>query len=55
MDAGGEATLARVAELEGMPYAALVSLFNDARIISSTNVDAAGRSQKQPFLGTLVE
>jgi hypothetical protein len=31
VDAGGEATLARVAELEGMPYAALVSLFNDAR------------------------
>ena len=29
--AGGQATLARVAELEGMPYAALVSLFNDAR------------------------
>ena len=28
---GGEATLARVAELEGMPYAALVSLFNDTR------------------------
>ena len=31
VDVGGEATLARVAELEGMPYAALVSLFNDAR------------------------
>jgi hypothetical protein len=31
VDAGGEATLARVAELEGMPYAALVSLFNDVR------------------------
>jgi len=30
VDVGGEATLARVAELEGMPYAALV-LFNDAR------------------------
>ena len=28
---GGEATLARVAELEGMPRAAVVSLFNDAR------------------------
>ena len=31
VDVGGEATLARVAELEGMPYAALVALFNDAR------------------------
>jgi hypothetical protein len=31
VDVGGEATLARVAELEGMPYAALVSLFNDVR------------------------
>jgi hypothetical protein len=31
VDVGGEATLAHVAELEGMPYAALVSLFNDAR------------------------
>src|ERR1700730_3173869 len=31
VDVGGEATLARVAELEGMPYAALVSLFSDAR------------------------
>lgn len=31
VDVGGEATLARVAELEGLPYAALVSLFNDAR------------------------
>src|SRR6201994_2571733 len=31
VDVGGEATLARVAELEGIPYSALVSLFNDAR------------------------
>ena len=31
VDVGGEATLARVAELEGMPHAAVVSLFNDAR------------------------
>jgi hypothetical protein len=31
VDMGGEATLARVAELEGMPRAAVVSLFNDAR------------------------
>jgi hypothetical protein len=31
VDVGGEATLARVAELEGMPYAAVVSLFNYAR------------------------
>ena len=31
VDVGGEATLARVAELEGIPYAALVSLFNAAR------------------------
>jgi len=31
VDVGGDATLARVAELEGMPYAAVVSLFNDAR------------------------
>src|SRR6202795_497527 len=31
VDVGGEATLARVAELDGLPYAALVSLFNDAR------------------------
>jgi len=28
---GGEATLARVAELEGMPRAAVAALFNDAR------------------------
>src|ERR1700726_5094999 len=31
VDVGGEGTLARVAELEGMPYAALVFFFNDAR------------------------
>jgi hypothetical protein len=31
VDMGGEATLARVAELEGMPRAAVVALFNDAR------------------------
>ena len=31
VDVGGEATLARVAEIEGMPHAAVVSLFNDAR------------------------
>ncbi len=31
VDFGGEATLARVAELEGMPYGAVVSLFNDLR------------------------
>ena len=31
VDVGGEATLARVAELEGMPHAAVVALFNDAR------------------------
>jgi ChrB-like protein/chromate resistance exported protein len=31
LDVGGDATLARVAELENMPYAAVVSLFNDAR------------------------
>src|ERR1700722_9442952 len=31
VDGGGEATLARVAGIEGMPHAAVVSLFNDAR------------------------
>src|SRR5262249_36407218 len=31
VDMGGEAILARVAELEGMPRAAVVALFNDAR------------------------
>jgi hypothetical protein len=31
VDVGGDATLARVAELENMPYPAVVSLFNDAR------------------------
>jgi hypothetical protein len=31
VDVGGDATLARVAELENMPYAAVVALFNDAR------------------------
>ena len=31
VDVGGEATLARVAGIEGMPHAAVVSLFNDAR------------------------
>jgi hypothetical protein len=31
VDVGGESTLARVAEIEGMPHAAVVSLFNDAR------------------------
>src|SRR5689334_22916512 len=31
VDAGGEATLARVAHLENLSYAAVVSLFNEAR------------------------
>lgn len=31
VDVGGHATLARIAELENMPHAAVVSLFNDAR------------------------
>jgi len=31
VDVGGDATLARVAQLENMPYAAVVALFNDAR------------------------
>jgi hypothetical protein len=31
VDVGGEATLARVADIEGMPHAAVVSLFNAAR------------------------
>ena len=31
IDVGGDATLARVARLENMPYAAVVALFNDAR------------------------
>ena len=30
-DGGGEATLARVKDIEGMPYAAVVALFNEAR------------------------
>ena len=31
VDTGGEATLVRVKDIEGMPYAAVVALFNDAR------------------------
>jgi hypothetical protein len=31
VDAGGEATLVRVKDIEGMPYLAVVALFNDAR------------------------
>ena len=31
VDTGGEATLVRVEEIEGMPHAAVVALFNDAR------------------------
>ena len=31
-DGGGEATLVRVKDIEGMPYAAVVALFNEARI-----------------------
>jgi hypothetical protein len=31
VDTGGEATLVRVKDIEGMPYAAVVSLFNEAR------------------------
>jgi hypothetical protein len=31
VDVGGDATLARIAEVENMPHAAVVSLFNDAR------------------------
>ena len=31
VDSGGEATLVRVKDIEGMPYVAVVALFNDAR------------------------
>jgi hypothetical protein len=31
VDAGGEATLVRVKDIEGMPYSAVVALFNEAR------------------------
>jgi hypothetical protein len=31
VDTGGEATLVRVKDIEGMPYSAVVALFNDAR------------------------
>jgi hypothetical protein len=31
IDIGGEATLVRVKDIEGMPYSAVVALFNDAR------------------------
>jgi hypothetical protein len=31
VDIGGEATLVRVKDIEGMPYSAVVALFNDAR------------------------
>jgi hypothetical protein len=31
IDTGGEATLVRVKDIEGMPYSAVVALFNDAR------------------------
>jgi hypothetical protein len=31
VDTGGEATLVRVKDIEGMPYAAVVALFNEAR------------------------
>jgi hypothetical protein len=30
IDTGGEATLVRVKDIEGMPYSAVVALFNDA-------------------------
>ena len=32
VDTGGEATLVRVKDIEGMPHAAVVALFNDARV-----------------------
>jgi ChrB-like protein len=32
-DGGGEATLLRVKDIEGMPYAAVVALFNEARAL----------------------
>jgi hypothetical protein len=31
VDTGGEATLVRVKDIEGMPHAAVIALFNDAR------------------------
>jgi hypothetical protein len=31
VDTGGEATLVRVKDIEGMPYPAVIGLFNDAR------------------------
>jgi len=31
VDTGGEATLVRVKDIEGMPYSAVIALFNDAR------------------------
>src|SRR5258707_15758763 len=31
VDTGGEATLVRVKDIEGMPHAAIVALFNEAR------------------------
>ena len=31
VDTGGEATLVRVKDIEGMPHAAVVALFNEAR------------------------
>src|SRR5260370_22918436 len=31
VDTGGEATLVRVKDIEGMPYSAVVALFNEAR------------------------
>jgi hypothetical protein len=39
VDTGGEATLVRVKDIEGMPHAAVIALFNDAR--STTRAHAS--------------
>ena len=48
---GGEATLVRVKDIEGMLYAAVVALFNEARatIIKKGNFSAIAR-----FAGRLI-
>src|ERR1700736_6522791 len=35
VDTGGEATLVRVKDIEGMPHSAIVALFNEARVRAS--------------------
>jgi hypothetical protein len=40
VDAGGEATLVRVKDIEGMPYSAVVTLFNPSFAVSNRKRDS---------------